>query len=639
MIIKVSHQIIEIIKARIKAGLDLFQIFKAFAILTFFLVASCLVEPIDENFQKVVGDTDPIFRGSLYYAYDDQRFFPMTDTVWAYNLVYLSMQGGAVYDYEISLDHEVIRPFSGSSNDYTLLIGDLPPGSYSLGVKQLAKSGTKSLADKAGAEYVAYDNNYVLTVRASRYTPVITSVQNINGTVRISWPKFGDGNFEGFRLLKFDMSGLGFEPSYRIITIDDRSATHFDDTTYVGGVVAYKLEVLEGGQYSASEQKEFYLEYNPRMTLGIAEPGLLRLSWRLPPFKNNVHHYQVRRNSTVIQDNISPTEPSIEFTGTQPYGITQNFILKAVSKVPDGVIKGLDSFSYSEDIAVGERLTPFRIISHSKSDQVFYLNYQPTFTSGVLGYFKVDENFNTLDSVVYPFDIYESLVPVTFYMSADGQLLYQLKDYSIEQRNVNSLADKVTWSLPAVGLPNYPYEPFLRNENFAVSNSNFLLLRLYDFNKYTAYVVNMNSRQTVFSLVNPGATHLSSNGQYFINNNVMYKFNGTTYLEDFTLPYTGVKYAQFVDENPEEVVLLLSDKVVRFNCDTQTEIIAWDCNPNSHASAHLDQSGKKLMFMGVTSQMVLDLQTGVIRSLETSSTLTLENNVLFHNRGFGVKNY
>lgn len=602
-------------------------------ILGLLLLTACLVEQPDENFNTINPKVNPDYISTLEYSYSGQSFFPANDTIWVYNFAYLGFRSGDLYDYQLRLGSQIIRPFSGSTESFIIESNSHSAGSYTLEVTQRTKSGTNSLADHANAEYAEHKRSYVVTFTDLMYTPVITSIENIDGTVRIKWPPFLRGNFGGFTILKFKAGDFS---AYQSMHVNDPVATYLDDTTYVGGVIQYQLQISEGGNVSSSARKEFSVPYNPKFMLTAPVPGTLRLTWNEFNFSNNIDHYAlyIGNNPVAIADNISPSANSVDFTGTMSYGATNLYSLSVISKA--GTQQ--NRYSYSDMLALGEHIPHFREIKYNKAENVYYMTSEPTVTTGILGYYKLDHNFNTLDSVVWPFDMYEITVPHTLYVSPNGQHLYVLKNFVVERRNVNNFADKTTYSLPALGLPNQYYDPFVGNENFAVTNNNLILLRLDNGSGYTAYVVDMNTQQNIFSLVvNFSGTHLSGDGKYFVKNNEVYKFTGTTYDADFLLPYANIKYIQFMNDDPNELVVLTNNKAIRYNCDTRTEIAAWDCAPHNTPYSHLDQASKKLVYSTTTTRMTLDLQTGASRSVP--GNYTIENDILFHGRGFALRNY
>lgn len=595
------------------------------------LLTGCLIEPVEDNFTKVNPEPDKALKSDVYYTYDTE-FFPLVDTLWMYNNAWLYVTDGSAYRYEVSIDDEIVRPYNSPETIFD--IPDLAPGSYSLRVKQLARSGTGSLADHSGAEYVEYTNTYVLMVSDDLYVPVITSIENVDGTVKLSWPKINTGLFSQLRLLKY----VGTETiPYRFFTFTDRSVTGLVDTTYVGQQIRYRLEVTQGGIVSMSPEKEFYVAYAPNMTLTVPAVGRLKLTWKTPPVFRNVHHFQISSGggAVIIQDNVDPSIRSIEFDGSEPYGYGTVYRVRLVSKVPDGIVTAADAVHYQEPLAVGERLRSFSQLRYNTSDDVFYLAYEPFSNTDLKGYYKLDESFNVLDSILLPYD----LTPINLVVSPNGQHLYTFKNFLLERRNMNNLADKITYPLGDLGMPIHPYESFYKNESFAVSDNNRLLVRMENASLITAYILDMNIQQKIFSLTSAGFTHLSGDGTYFINNNSLYKFNGTTYVADFILPYAGIKYVQFLEANPDEVVLLTPTQVIRYNCDTHTEVVAWNCSPASRANAHLDQTGMKLLFREASVYMTVDLLTGALRNLTDSEYFTLEDDILFNANGFAIRNY
>lgn len=605
------------------------------------MLAACIFEQPEKNFNSVPKNADPIFKSEACYSYDDFVFSALIDTLWVYDHAKLKFRGGVLFDYQLSIDNQIIREFNGSDDGFEFDASDYSAGSYKLTIIQRARSGTKSLADEAGVEYVEYTSDYIVVFNAELYDPKITSIENVNGTVRITWPRFQSGNFEGFTIYKYAGSDI---TAYRSFTLSDPSVHEFYDTTYVGGVVRYKLSVQQGGNILMSGEKQLEIVYNPRLTLSAVSTGRLKLTWKKPPFHNNIDHYELRsyNGSVLIDGNISGTVNSVEFSGQTAYGFSTSYSLRIVAKTPDGVLKGADVTSVSSILTQGERLPGFRKIRFNKTDNTFYLSYEPTPVTGVLGFYKLDKDFNTLDSVVYPYDIYESTTPVNFYQSPNGQYFYVLKANEIQVRNANLLTEKTVYPISTFGIPVGSFESFYRNDYFAVSNNNMLLIRHGTGSLPTAYIINMQTMQKIFTLSNAAETHLSSDGKYFVNGNVIYKFDGITYTSNFILPYTGIRYVQFLDDEPNKILLLTDNKAIIYDCSLHLQSVAWDCAPVSQPYAHLDQSKKILQYRSVSGMMTIDLNSGenrTLTSLDFSEFLHVEGGVLFESSGFGVRNY
>ncbi|MGC3945727.1 MAG: hypothetical protein QM762_14600 [Chryseolinea sp.] len=597
------------------------------------LCSACLLVREEENFKDVPKTPKPAYIGNVYYSVTGGNYYPLQDTLWLASSAYLDIQNGVVYDYEASVDGEVVRPYSQGRERFVLEKGNTQPGVHQLEIIQRVKSGTNSLADKAEVEYVEYKKAYVLMIGDPNFVPEITSVKVVNGTLRIEWKAFTQGNFDGFILRKY--SGFGYM-AQREFKINDQKSNHFIDSTFVGGDVRYDLQVNQGGLFKNSPSKSIYVPYLSNLTLSRVSEGRLKLSWNTPPLIKNVDHFSISIGREILQDNIAPSTRSIEFNGTALFGETKSYYIEMDAKIPDAIFRDADRFGNTEQLMVGERLRSFRSIKYNNAKQAFFLTHEQYIDSRILGIYKLNNDLQVIDSTLYTSDD-----PTEFYLSPNGQYMYLFTGRQVEQFDPNDLSKKVTYTLPDIGIQTGYFDSFTYDDYFRVSNNNILLLRQYYWN----YLVDMNQRKVIFQLPPGGNTHLSADGNYLINNTSLYRASGGTYVLDTTLPYSTISYVQFFDDEPSVLLVVTDSKVIKYDCASRTELISWNVVANYRP--HLVQSSKKLFhyvsgkYFPDQAVALLDLETGTIQKQINvrGDWIRFDKNILFDRRGFALRDY
>ena len=598
-----------------------------FFLITCSLLTSCILGVEEEQFVEVQNIPDTAHRAELHYSYNERTFYPVKDTVFLDGAVFLRFADGEVYGYEVLIDGQSILS-DNSNSDFKLKQGERELGNYRLTLIHYAKAGTGSLADKVGAEYATYKNEYVLHIGPKTFQPEITSITVHDGRVQIDWKPYGRGDFQSYSIHKYDNFYSGGAP-YRELVVKEQEQTTVVDSTYVGGWVDYTLTVNNGRKLS-TKKFGFYFNYEPKLELNKTAEGRLRLSWHKPPFHKNVRDYSVKEGDKLIQEGISPETLSVEFDGEALFGDEEKYSLLLHAQVDEAEFHADDIHVISEAITLGKRTPPFHDILYNSNKNAFYLIHETYYNSPWPdGIYKLDRtSLEIVDSV--RFDPSSSTYP-NLLMSPDGQKLFLLYSFRIQEVDALNLAPGENFHVGEY------FNRYRKKDDFAVSNNGLIV---YHGDYKIVKVLDFATKNILLATEAAGATNISPDGQYFMNGSAVYAFDGNGFIKTDSLPYTGIDYIRILD-NEGKVFLATAEKVILYNFLSDTEISSFDFAVPDSNSDHLDLESMIYGANNATGKHFINVETGVRQEIELYryGSYILEGDVLFDDNGYGLKNY
>lgn len=532
------------------------------------MLTSCILVQEEDNFVKIDDQANPNNVAPLSYSYDNKGYFPIKDSLWASSQIYIRYQGGFVYDWEVLINNEIYLPYGNDVNIVSISKSILPNTNNIITIRERVKSGTGSLADKALAEFAEFEFQFVLIRDESVFTPQISSVAFQDGSVKVQWNKFPRSDFQYYKLVKLIRQNNGLK-EYRTFQFSDSKQTSFMDSTYVGGYITYQL-VLNNGGDKISAAYPFNYIYNPKATLEKTGDHF-KLSFAPPPFYKNVKYYKTSfynyKNGTeiVTTANVSNIEYSMDIPGPLLFGPSRKYIITPVAKVDE--IKDGDQWGVSGVTSYGTpiKLYPGHYLHHSKLP--FLYAYVST-GANVGTLYKIDDtSFMALDSASFPGGS-SSMLSENMIISANGLYCYFIVGDKIIRFDPESLQVISTVSVNI--LSNPPYNIIDYKVGTRVTDDN----RIYFHGSYPC-VIDMNTNTTLFSSqyqTSPG--HLSPDGTFLVLGSNVYKFNGTQYVLDHTLPYSNIDYRQFSDHYPTQLFITRYDpyRILMYDCLTKSEV-------------------------------------------------------------------
>jgi hypothetical protein len=401
------------------------------------------------------------------------------------------------------------------------------------------------------------------------------------------------------------------------------------DTSYARSV-QYTISVKRGNEIVSSQRYNFYSTYTSEFRLEKGdEPNTLRLYWKPPVFYKNVASYYLYPygyGQAPIVTDIPADAEYAEFQSTHKFGQLKSYTFGFKAH-------GGDGNSNSETITLGKKFKPFQQLDYNESLSSYFLLFDnnPQYNH-VDGLYRLSSDFKTMDSLV----VFTSAAVIA--LSPNGSNAHLLTGTTITTVDPLNLQSNSLITLAVMGLPNLTIEVAGNKNNFAVTNSNYLLLRT---TSQKVLIINMDTHELVFQVAANGLTNLSSNHQYFINGSTLYEFSNSTYIEKGTLPYAPT-YVQFLNESKSQVVVGTNNSVAVFDCDSFTEIFSKNF-ASGITPFHYDQFNRSVNFIkdGALVEMKLDdLIEKPIDVYIPSSAYFIEGGKLFYRyNGYVLENY
>lgn len=596
---------------------------KVVLLLPLILLSSCLLFHEEENFVTIEQKPDLENIGDVTYSFNGGEFHSLTDTLWlSTEPVSFKFENGNILGYEVKLNGEQIKKRQ-DSHSFTIEAGDRPAGNYHLEIITFIKSGTGSLADKLDTEY--FNVNYEVTLVIGNdvtFVPTLISVVQKDGTVKLTWTKYSHADFQGYEVYKYENSIANIYSKARVLKVDDINVTSLEDSTYVGGIVWYKIKVNRGGKYHESTTTKFYVPYRLNARLTSLGDGRVRLSWDQPPFHRNISSIRISHFNGTIIESLSPENLSYEFQQAIKFGELQDYYVKFTARVSDPGKIPQDQSGYSDRLTIGHRLPPHNSIVYNAAEATYYMIFQSSYYSEYPNaLYKVDKDLNIIDSAKHSF-----FGDIGLFQSADGQRLYAYRGRTVFPIDRNAVTFSQGYEVGQVF--------YLENtDNLSVSNTN---IGVIPGNKDIA-IFDFNTKEIVMRINGtPKGVHISPDGQYFIADTQLYNFNGTTFVQVATLPYTGILYARFYDLDAK-VVLATENEVIVYDYLDQAEVASYNFSTSIYADPHFNQLSGEYQ----AGLRLLNVNNGTTKTIDAlaAHSYRLEGDYVFTNAGFALKPY
>lgn len=541
-------------------------------ILTGFL-HSCILVPESVNKKQVDPKANPENVGIVAYSYDDKNYFPVKDTLWVSNNLFIKFLDGIVFDFEVSINGKVVIPFGNNAKQATIQKSSLAAQTNTMIIKQRVKSGTESLADKLSAEYAEFQNHFVV-IRDdnTNFIPEITSISFENGSVRVNWNQFTRGDFQHYKISKLVSRAFGYQ-EYRSFIFEKQDQTSFLDSTYVGGYINYQIVVNNGGDI-ASVQYPF--NYTASFSTTFIKNGdTYSLTFTPPPFHKNVKYYKTSfynynhlNNTQVITTNdLSPGNLSMNVPGPVEFGYAMKVDIIPVAKVSDVKDPG-DQYFTTGTVYYGKKIK-YRNgwYEHDINAGVYFCYVNPG--PGSIGkMYRIDDTtFEAIDSASFPGG--PGANQGNYVISSSGNYHYFLTSTSVLKFNPINLS-----VISTTPFSNFSAPISYGNGLNSITNGNSIFFSGY-WSANPGCVVNLNTNTVVFSLANrTDQAHLSSDGTFLVQAGTVYRYSGGTYVFDQTLPYTEIVYRQFINSNPSQLFVATTSGIIIYDCQTRTQLFS-----------------------------------------------------------------
>jgi len=619
------------------------QLFTTLALMT--LLTSCLFQE-SENFVDV--DKSPNLSNipRITYSYTTGYYVPVKDTLWLDNAntstIYLRAEGGSPLGLELKVDDHIISCQSSTQCELSGYNG-LTDGAHTVKVTAYVKSGTRSLADAANAEVFTAEWEYVLMVGRREFEPKIIRVVQKDGTVKLTWRQYPYGDFTAYEIRKQESSG--YYGRYRKLVITNQNQTTLNDTTYVGDWAYYRVAVIRAGAETVSDEYNVRYGYHLLPEIKPTPSGRMKLTWSAPPFYKNVKSYTIQQsanyNTTPITlgENISPDQLSLEFDLPITFGKISTYYLTMHARVDDPGKIQQDKISVLEELTIGDRIPTFDDIEYNPAENAFYgININLYYNEFPNALFRLDEHLNVTDTILLntrPDD-------AQLVQSPDGSHVYAVYDMYITEidRQNKTLMTPYHCGTILESSGSYLYNFSASNNSRVACPDNYGNINVYDYaNKSSLF-------KTAFS--KSGAAHLSADGNLFAVNSNLYSFNGTTFVLQRSLPYTGIRFLRFI-ENTTTILVATATQVFKYDYSTDTQLSAYLFETPEYSMAGFNHNRQMYSVKDAGAIKLLDVTNGIVRSVPVDmssyySRYYAVNDYLFYSSitsmyGFGLKIY
>jgi hypothetical protein len=140
----------------------------------------------------------------------------------------------------------------------------------------------------------------------------------------------------------------------------------------------------------------------------------------------------------------------------------------------------------------------------------------------------------------------------------------------------------------------------------------------------------MNTNTTLFTSpyqTKPG--HLSPDGTFLVLGSIVYKFTGTQYIVDHTLPISNIGYRQFIDHYPTQLLINTYDPFVIRLYDCQTKSDVFSVAGSFDNQVHFDQASGKVSTVDFGIRKIFDITTRDLREVQVDPLYAYFNGNVF----------
>jgi hypothetical protein len=460
----------------------------------------------------------------------------------------------------IKVDGSMLGVTILNNNSFSVDPAVLSTGSHTLEIGIVAQSGTGSLADLAGAEFITVLLERILVVDHTIPTDPddpnsvkITSIENVNGTLKITWNPYDNFNFQSYTINRVDYDDE-LDPSHAtqyvtVATITDATGTSVNDQYFLYGRSVYTITLTADGKTFTSPPVEYEYDFKQAITGELDIKGNLKLKWTsIKKFINNINNYHVILDGPLIPtplptyDIYSATDTTLEVSVDAILGYQVRARLftntGGTSKIVEVYVNTGDpfpNFDTNNGVHFDETTASYYLVSTNQ--RIWKVDDQGT---------PVDSTADTYDRVVYARNL----------------------PFAVATKNEKSFKiDLITMSSTA--LPDVPdLTPLSVSDN----------LRIAGFHKQNFVTLSGTYTQAGDTLFCCDATgqkdgYVTPDGAYTVMADRIYKNSGikSDYYGQFDT--YGRLSTMFIDD-PPVVTMADLNRIYKYNLETKTEVFS-----------------------------------------------------------------
>lgn len=516
----------------------------SFIVLLTFLI-SCEFQPEGEVFTEV---NPPSLEGLSIDLenHPEQEILLKTVTQFHYSV---QAPNKKIIETRALLKNSTVWTTTTAQGSFELDPADLETGSYKLRIEFTATSETGSLAEKVGAEvvYVWMERTIVVNhnVPQNPGDPgaiTITSVENIDYSVKVTWTPYTNFNFEKYEVIRQDFDEQGKQTTGRVMPVMSLDANYtsvFDDQ-YLGGKSHYMVKLYADGKTYTSPPFVYQHPYSPDIAYDLKADGNVTITWRsISALKNNFSGYTLdvidyvggRRQETPF-DLYSASDTSVTFA-------PENFHF--------GKVKDLKLTIHTSSAANYYSKVHYSEMRNGDAFPVFY---------GALSFNAETKKFyyQTLNKILHVAD--ENGVPLDSlnraytFLNINNSIGVGTLNYKNYRINLATMEEEGLVPVPDGNV-------------FSLSNDN----KMGIFISGVGPKIFTSTGEEVLAIPTGGSNYrgLSPDGQYFFFQPHMYKFNGTAFEEWKPWYAVNILTASFIPTEPTKVIFGEEDRIRIFD--------------------------------------------------------------------------
>ncbi len=485
------------------------------------------------------------------------------------------------YGMQVFVDETQVYMQANNYCYFSLRAADYTDGYHKLTVVVTTNSGSHSLADMIGAEGFNTAFSWDLFIDNMPLSGVqITRVFNDKGLLKLEWEKFDKLNFARYEVLQTVHDQFGDSHITKLAGIVDPNRNYFYDSAYVGGDVAYTVNLVTRLSHVISSQpKPVSATYS--MLSEWLNNDQVTLTWNACSYNRAFREYRIFQNDQLVFSSSDTT--CISFSGNIGIiGTTNNFKLEILSKKDD---QSGQVFATS-DLCIGIPIPKYISFFNNNINEFVYLT-----TYNKLYRFNTNTR-KVVDSITNPYQTPRCIV------SPNDNLLV---DFATS-RKMNP-ADLSVWQPILI---NSSVLNSLSNDDLGLDNS-LSGMRLIDFNK--SEVV------SVFPGINWGNDfYITEDSKYFIdmNNGVLacYQIVNGQPLKKWEHPGYIWNYVFIPGETDK--IMLINNGVCEIRMIENLEMVN-SFSTDSYYIGGFDPTNKTVMLCNATTTkkvMIYNYQTG-----------------------------
>lgn len=562
-----------------------------------------------------VEQTTPSVNISLDH-YNDQ------DTIRLYgpaNFTYsIQLSGASFAEARVLMGSSVLLETTKLSDKFTIAGTSLKTGTYPLKIEFISSSGTGSLADHAGGEFIQIWRQWTLIVDISPPPAPVLTKSTQDGFLAIRWTKCKKLDFASYTLYRY---GSVVNASR---VFNSASDTLFVDSTYMSGYnVTYRVEVKTSQHTVLSNE---FVVFGPQaVTYSVnSSDTSITVRWKKTPYPGAFKEVIIKEDNIVRATMVNVADTVMAFK-------LQNAIIGDNSTVQVAINPRYPGYgSYSSSTTLVNPVGAPKIIPGTKyfvrqPGDVVMIHTSPFLRTYNATMQVVDSIFSIDPSIPYP-----------------GTFLYETNGTGIRRRN---LVDGTTQQFPTTG----PFGGAMAPTEFSVSSGGILSYGIIDANnpfdrRFKSAVVNTNTSTTINQVIvswEPGGFYKiykpSDDGTHAFYRNINGIYTVAASLTHLGRITNGSFFAFRPDNNAEIILFGVPTQIVKTS--DQTLLRSFAPPAPSYVMTAYDPISKYFLYTKSQARVVymIHIDTQDVKTANIANATAMINGIVITANGYWKK--